>query len=253
MHWSHGLQHLRHKRPTRRNRGLPSLGHSAALCCQRNSFCSAALLYTYISRFSVTPHYISRGRKSGKATAINFIHQPLFNFLHKRPTFAFTSESGYTLGFQRKIAHSGLHAETGAFPPSSTARPCTASEIATERTARGSGCTPMACVRFLRHRSPAGLRNILFGLLMLYFSRSAHGDFCVCEVKAVSLPSAYSVCRRNARCPLVKAANSPFPCLARFFFDSSSAKYCPLSLQMPKGPAGYPLVLSLLFASPYLP
>ena len=34
---------------------------------------STVLLYTYISRFSVTPHYISRGRKSGKATAINFI------------------------------------------------------------------------------------------------------------------------------------------------------------------------------------
>ena len=28
-------------------------------------------------------------------------------------TFAFTGESGYTLGFRRKIAHSGLHAETG--------------------------------------------------------------------------------------------------------------------------------------------
>ena len=38
-----------------------------------------------------------------------------FNFSHKRPTFAFTSESGYTLGFRRKIAHSGSHAETGAF------------------------------------------------------------------------------------------------------------------------------------------
>ena len=38
---------------------------------------------------------------------------PIFNFSHKWPTFAFTSESGYTLGFQRKIAHSGLHAETG--------------------------------------------------------------------------------------------------------------------------------------------
>ena len=37
----------------------------------------------------------------------------LFNFSHKRPTFAFTSESGYTLGFRRRIAHSGLHAETG--------------------------------------------------------------------------------------------------------------------------------------------
>ena len=40
---------------------------------------------------------------------------PIFNFSHKRPTFAFTSESGYTLGFRRKIVHSGLHAETRAF------------------------------------------------------------------------------------------------------------------------------------------
>ena len=40
---------------------------------------------------------------------------PLFNFSHKRPTFAFTPESGYTLGFAQRIAHSGLHAETGAF------------------------------------------------------------------------------------------------------------------------------------------
>ena len=38
----------------------------------------------------------------------------LFNFSHKRPTFAFTPESEYTLGSRRKIAHSGLHAETGA-------------------------------------------------------------------------------------------------------------------------------------------
>ena len=85
------------------------------------------------------------------------------------------------------------------------------------------------------------------------FFRSAFGTFCMCEARGVSPLSACSTCRRNARCPLVKAANSPFPCLARFFFDSRSAKYCPLSLQMPKGPAGYPLVLSLLFASPYLP
>ena len=38
-----------------------------------------------------------------------------FNLSHKRPTFAFTSESGYTLAFANRIAHSGLHAETGAF------------------------------------------------------------------------------------------------------------------------------------------
>ena len=54
---------------------------------------------------------------------------PIFNFSHKRPTFAFTGESGYTLGFRRKIAHSSSHAETGAFPPSVTAWLCAASEI----------------------------------------------------------------------------------------------------------------------------
>ena len=37
---------------------------------------------------------------------------PIFNFSHKRPTFAFAGESGYTLGFRRRIAHKGSHAET---------------------------------------------------------------------------------------------------------------------------------------------
>ena len=39
----------------------------------------------------------------------------LFNFSHKWTTFAFTSESGYTLGSAQRIAHKGLHGETGAF------------------------------------------------------------------------------------------------------------------------------------------
>ena len=76
------------------------------------------LLYTYISRFSVNP-LSAEEKKSDKASAINFISQPLFipffNFSHKRHTFAFTGESGYTLGFRRRIAHSGLHGETRAF------------------------------------------------------------------------------------------------------------------------------------------
>ena len=37
---------------------------------------------------------------------------PLFNFAHKRPTFAFTDDSEYTLAFANRIAHSGLHGET---------------------------------------------------------------------------------------------------------------------------------------------
>ena len=40
--------------------------------------------------------------------------QPLFNFAHKRPTFAFALESEYTLGFAQRIAHKRLQAETGA-------------------------------------------------------------------------------------------------------------------------------------------
>ena len=36
-----------------------------------------------------------------------------FSLSHNRPTFAFTGESGYTLGPAQRIAHSGLHAETG--------------------------------------------------------------------------------------------------------------------------------------------
>ena len=38
----------------------------------------------------------------------------IFNFSHKRPTFAFTSKSGYTLAFAQRIAHSGSQGETGA-------------------------------------------------------------------------------------------------------------------------------------------
>ena len=36
-----------------------------------------------------------------------------FNFSHKRPTFASAGKNRYTLGFRRRIARSGLHAETG--------------------------------------------------------------------------------------------------------------------------------------------
>ena len=64
------------------------------------------LLYTYISRFPVNPHYQQQFYLRPSFIAF-------FNFSHKRPTFAFTSESGYTLGFQRRIAHSGTHGETG--------------------------------------------------------------------------------------------------------------------------------------------
>ena len=68
-----------------------------------------------------------------------------FNFSHKWPTFAFTGESGYTLGFRRRIAHNGSHAETGAFPSAGTAWSCAASEI------------PFSPPRFYIHTFPGSL------------------------------------------------------------------------------------------------
>ena len=64
------------------------------------------LLYTYISRFPVNPHYQQQFYLRPSFIAF-------FNFTHKWPTFTFTGESGYTLAFANRIAHNGLHAETG--------------------------------------------------------------------------------------------------------------------------------------------
>ena len=106
-----------------------------------------------------------------------------FNFSHKRPTFAFTGESGYTLGSRRKIAHSGTHGETGAFrtgplslPSTRTARsrtsPGRVSERRTlpllglghgcsQRTQRAFGTAMRLCASLSRRcRGPAGLRDL---------------------------------------------------------------------------------------------
>ena len=91
---------------------IEKLNYSSGMCSPCNpafvTIDSATLLYTYISRFSVTPHYQQQFYL--RPSFITF-----FNFSHKRPTFTFTSESGYTLGFAQRIAHKGLHAETRVF------------------------------------------------------------------------------------------------------------------------------------------
>ena len=107
----------------------------------------------------------------------------LFNFSHKWPTFAFTGESGYTLGFPRKIAHSGLHAETRVFqmgvvslPSERSARSQTSpgrvseqqtlpllglGRVYSRRTQRAFGTAMRLCASlFRRRRGPAGLRDL---------------------------------------------------------------------------------------------
>ena len=107
---------------------------------------------------------------------------PIFNFSHKRPTFAFTSESGYTLGFRRRIAHSGPHAETGgvsdevlllpsdcftrfgnpAWPGGRTANFAafgSRSRVLPKNTESLRDSDALMCIAAPRRRGPAGLRD----------------------------------------------------------------------------------------------
>ena len=117
--------------------------------------------------------------------------QSVFNFSHKWPTFAFTSESGYTLGFRRRIAHNGSHGETGAFrtgplslPSTRTARLRTSPGRVSERrtlplwdlgrevlsknaeSLRDSDALMRVAVP--RRRGPAGLRDPVSALLIMW-------------------------------------------------------------------------------------
>ena len=58
---------------------------------------------------------LKRRYKHPSPTSINGYHTAkklLSQSPAKRPTFAFTSESGYTLGSAQRIAHNGSHGET---------------------------------------------------------------------------------------------------------------------------------------------
>ena len=58
-----------------------------------------------------TPANIAKKLPSQCCSKPHFI--AFFSLSHKRPTFAFTGESGYTLAFAQRIAHNGSHGETG--------------------------------------------------------------------------------------------------------------------------------------------
>ena len=157
-----------------------------------------------------------------------------FNFSHKRPTFAFTGESGYTLGFQRKIAHNGTHGETGGVSDGgaittlgafcAVRKPCVArcqngvlcrfgilAGRCSRRTQKAFGTAMRLCVSLSRGvAAPLGC-VIFFSLLSkLWLVRPAFRAFRVYGAGVVSLPSACSACCRSSRHPLVKAANLPF-------------------------------------------
>ena len=152
---------------------------------------------------------------------------------HKRPTFAFMRESGYTLGFRRRIAHSGPHAETRAFrtgplslPSTRTARsqtsPGRVSErrtlpllglglVCTRRTQKAFGTTMRLCASLSRGVAAhwAALLCLQFGDVAVFFTLRA-GLSTHAKEGVVSLPSVRFACCRNAGRPLAKTAHLPF-------------------------------------------
>ena len=180
---------------------------TAGLCASSEFFYSATLLYTYISRFSVNPHH-RQTEKIRQSCRLKLYLKPflipIFNFSHKWPTFAFTSERGHTLGSQRKIAHNGSHGETGSVSDGGAITTldtnCTFTKIPGPgvRTAyfaafwswsdvlqknveslRNSDALMRVAVP--RRRGPAGLRNLFSFLSKLRFSHSVLRAFRVCE------------------------------------------------------------------------
>ena len=168
---------------------------------------------------------------------------------HKRPTFAFMRESGYTLGFRRRIAHSGPHGETGVVSDEGGITTLGAFRTFTNipgpgvRTAyfAAFGSWPgvlqknaeslrdsdaLMRVAVPRRRGPAGLRD-LFRFCRncgLYALRS--GPFRVCEARSgiTTLSALYVLLkRRTAACQNGSFSVSLYPL---FTFAKDSAGCC---------------------------
>ena len=171
---------------------------------------------------------------------------PFFNFSHKWPTFAFADESGYTLAFANRIAHSGSQGETRGDSDGGGITSRSVPHVHKHPRAgcqNGklcrfwvlAGCTPkerreprdsdaLMRVAVPRRRGPAGLRDLFSFLSKFMALRPALRAFYACEVGVVSLPPARAAYCRRSRCPLVKAAYLPFsevgwvPLPVRYFF-----------------------------------
>ena len=163
----------------------------------------------------IVPAYISKKLPSQCWPKPLFI--AFFNFSHKWPTFAFVHESGYTLAFAQRIAHSGSQGETGAvsdgallLPSERSARSQTSPGRVSERQVLpllglGRGCsqrTQKACGTAMRlcaslSRGVAAPLGCVICLQLgdvAVFSLCAQGLSVCARRGVVSLPSARFTC-----------------------------------------------------------
>ena len=169
----------------------PITGTSLYLVLKSNGFRHSKNLPV---KFGFSPKTVPAniGKKLPPQRCFKPLFIAFFNFSHKRPTFAFAGESGYTLAFRRKIAHKGTHGETGAFRmggryhyPQTVLRGsetlrgqgaerCTLPLLGlgrgcSRRTQRACGAAMRLCVSLSRRRrGPAGLRDPVSALLIMW-------------------------------------------------------------------------------------
>ena len=152
--------------------------------------------------------------------SMGITHQKgLGTIVYKRPTFAFTGESWYTLAFRRKIAHNGSHAETGgisdgalSLPSTRTARSRTSPGRVPERRALpllglGRGCSQRTQRAFgTAMRLCASLfRGVAAPLGCVIFFASA--EIAVCTSCAQGFPHVWGrggITTLSALCVLLK-------------------------------------------------
>ena len=116
-----------------------------------------------------------------------------FSLSHKRPTFALPPESGYTLAFRRKMAHSGLHGETGGLLSAVTALSCAAREIVPKEQPEEADARLWRVSAFSGVAALPGCVTLFIIWQCCCFSLCAQ-EFLHAQGEGVSLPSAYSAC-----------------------------------------------------------
>ncbi len=140
----------------------------------------------------IVPAYIVKKLPSQRCPQPLLI--PIFNFSHKWPTFAFTGESGYTLGPAQRIAHKGLHGETGGI-------------------SGGGGITTLGAFHTVRKPCVAGCKN---GKLCRFWALVG------CAPEGRREPAGQR-CAYARRCPAGVAAPLRDPCS---HIDCSAGRLC---------------------------
>ena len=197
------------------------------------------------------PHYISRGKNSGKVAAISFIPNRFsFRFSTSRTngsrSLSQTKASTHS-AFGEKSHTSAYTAKHGAFRTGALSLPSTRAarsqispgrvserrtlplwdlgrEVLSKNAESLRDSDALMRVAVPRRRGPAGLRDLFSFLSKFMALRPALRAFYACEVGVVSLPPARAAYCRRSRRPLVKAAYLPFsevgwaPLPVRYFF-----------------------------------